>query len=71
MKCNISFQAETGSGLRILQHEALYDGDVGVKDGKARVEFVGMSWSSLCKKPDLVWPKLHQALIHMRYHFLA
>ena len=57
----ISFQTETGLRVIISLHEALYDGDVVVKDGKALVQFVGMSACSLRNKPGLMWLELHQA----------
>ena len=47
----ISFQVEAGASVILYQHSAFNVGGRVVKDGKARVEFVGMSSSSLCKEP--------------------
>ena len=57
----ISFQAETGSSFRIRIDLALHYGCVIVQDWKVRVEFVGMSSTSLCKKLGQMWPSLYQA----------
>ena len=45
------------------QYENFRDDDVVGKDGKARVELIGMSSRSLCNKPVLMGPALHQAFV--------
>ena len=58
----ISFQAETGSSIIIQLHLLLQDVNISVKDWKARIQFVGMCSSSLCKDLNLMWPILYRAL---------
>ena len=57
----ISFQDEAGANVILYLHFAYYVGAIVVKDGKARVEFVGMSSSSLCNEPGLMGLMLQQA----------